>query len=82
VLKIDRAFISGISTSPEAKALIHTLVQLGKTLGLETVAEGIEQASELRYLRAEECVSGQGYLLARPLDAAGAEAFLSRRLAA
>ena len=43
ILKIDRSFISGIAASRESKALIHTLVQLGKTLGLETLGEGIEE---------------------------------------
>jgi diguanylate cyclase (GGDEF)-like protein len=66
-LKIDRSFITGIASSPEADALIHTLVQLGKTLGIETYAEGIEERSQLHHLQQEECDSGQGYLFARPL---------------
>jgi diguanylate cyclase (GGDEF)-like protein/PAS domain S-box-containing protein len=66
-LKIDRSFIWRIATSPEANALIHTLVQLGKTLGLETVAEGIEEDRQLQNLQREFCYSGQGYLFARPL---------------
>jgi EAL domain-containing protein (putative c-di-GMP-specific phosphodiesterase class I) len=64
-LKIDRSFISGIGSSPEADALIHTLVQLGKTLGIETYAEGIEERSQLHHLQEEACDSGQGYLFAR-----------------
>ena len=44
VLKIDRSFVSEMSGSPDAAALIHTLVELGHTLGLVTLAEGIEQA--------------------------------------
>jgi EAL domain len=66
-LKIDRTFISAIATSPEAGALIHTLVQLGKSLGLETVAEGIEEQAQFRHLQSQHCDSGQGYLFARPL---------------
>jgi diguanylate cyclase (GGDEF)-like protein len=66
-LKIDRSFISGIATNPQASALIHTLVQLGKTLGIETLAEGIEETSQLHQLQREACDSGQGYLFARPL---------------
>ncbi len=42
VLKIDRSFVSGIADTTESAALVHTLVQLGKVLGLETIAEGIE----------------------------------------
>jgi EAL domain-containing protein (putative c-di-GMP-specific phosphodiesterase class I) len=42
VLKIDRPFVSGITDTSEALALVHAMVQLGKALGLETVAEGVE----------------------------------------
>jgi diguanylate cyclase len=68
-LKIDRSFISAITSSGEAKALIHTLVQLGKALGLETLGEGIEEQFQLRQLQQEHCDSGQGFLFARPLPA-------------
>ena len=68
-LKIDRSFISGIAASKESGALIHTLVQLGKTLGLETLGEGIEDQAQLHQLQREQCDLGQGFLLARPLDA-------------
>lgn len=67
-LKIDRSFITGISSSREAGALMHTLIQLGKTLGLETLGEGIEEHAQLEQLKHEECDSGQGFLFARPLD--------------
>ena len=75
-LKIDRSFISRLTQNPEGETLIHTLVQLGKALSLETLAEGIEQQQELSLLRDENCDSGQGFLFARPLDASAAEAFL------
>jgi len=68
ILKIDRSFISGIAASRESKALIHTLVQLGKTLGLETLGEGIEEQPQLRHLQQEHCDSGQGFLFSRPLE--------------
>jgi diguanylate cyclase (GGDEF)-like protein len=66
-LKIDRSFIAGIENSAESAALMHTLVQLGKTLGLETLAEGIEQHDQLGHMQREQCDSGQGFFLARPL---------------
>ncbi|MGH2865359.1 MAG: putative bifunctional diguanylate cyclase/phosphodiesterase [Solirubrobacteraceae bacterium] len=78
-LKIDRSFIAGLSRNKEGEALIHTLVQLGKALSIETLAEGIEEAGQLSTLRDEECDSGQGFLLARPLDAKSAEAFIESR---
>jgi diguanylate cyclase (GGDEF)-like protein len=66
-LKIDRSFIAGMGASPEGDALIHTLVQLGRALHLETLAEGIEEVAQLSQLQFERCQLGQGYLLARPL---------------
>jgi len=75
-LKIDRSFISRLGESGDARAFLHTLVQLGKTLSIETVAEGIEQEQELSEVRAEGCDYGQGFLFARPLDVADAEAML------
>jgi EAL domain-containing protein (putative c-di-GMP-specific phosphodiesterase class I) len=55
--------------------MVHTFVQLGKSLGLETIAEGIERDAQLDHLRTEDCDSGQGFLFARPLDAAAVSAF-------
>jgi diguanylate cyclase (GGDEF)-like protein len=75
-LKIDRSFTSAISTSPESRALIGTLVQLGKDLGLKTLAEGVETTAEMDQLRAEHVNEAQGFLLARPLDPEALEAQL------
>ncbi|HEY5045768.1 MAG TPA: EAL domain-containing protein [Solirubrobacteraceae bacterium] len=75
-LKIDRSFISRVSNDPEGDTLIRTLVQLGKSLAIETLAEGIEQSRELSLLKEEHCDSGQGFLFARPLDLAACDAFL------
>jgi diguanylate cyclase (GGDEF)-like protein len=77
-LKIDRSFITGLTDNAEGESLIHTLVQLGKALSIKTIAEGIEQPSELSMLRGENCDGGQGFLFARPLDVAGTEEFLRR----
>ncbi len=68
-LKIDRSFIAGIAATEESGALVHMLVQLGKTLGLQTLGEGIEEPAQLEHLQREHCDLGQGFLLARPLDA-------------
>ena len=72
-LKIDRAFTHAISNSPESKALIRTLVQLGRDLGLRTLAEGVETTGEMDHLRNERVDEAQGFLLSRPLDAATLE---------
>jgi predicted signal transduction protein with EAL and GGDEF domain len=67
-LKIDRAFTHAITTSPESKALIRTLVQLGRDLGLKTLAEGVETTGEMDHLRNENVDEAQGFLLSRPLE--------------
>jgi diguanylate cyclase (GGDEF)-like protein len=82
ILKIDRSFVSAMEDSPESRVLVHTLVQIGKTLGLETVAEGIERAEQRTQLEREQCESGQGNLFARPLDVDAVEEFLLARSAA
>jgi diguanylate cyclase (GGDEF)-like protein len=68
VLKIDRSFVSGIGDSAESAALVHTLVQLGKVLGIETVAEGVETTDQRTRLEEEQVDIGQGFLFARPLE--------------
>jgi diguanylate cyclase (GGDEF)-like protein len=75
-LKIDRSFINDIADSEQSTALIHTFVQLGKTLHLQTLAEGIEDRSQLRALQHEDCDLGQGFLFSRPLQADAIEGFL------
>ncbi len=77
-LKIDRSFISALRHNQEGETLIRTLVQLGKALSIETLAEGIEQQQELSLLKDEDCDSGQGFLFARPLDIADTEVFLKQ----
>ncbi|HEV7163468.1 MAG TPA: EAL domain-containing protein [Solirubrobacteraceae bacterium] len=75
-LKIDRSFITQMTHNREGETILHTLVQLGKALSIETLAEGIEQAQELSLLQGERCDSGQGFLFARPLGAADTASFL------
>ena len=75
-LKIDRSFVSQLEHNQEGETLIHSLVQLGKALSIETFAEGIEQEQELSLLQDEDCDNGQGFLFARPLDVATTEKFL------
>jgi diguanylate cyclase (GGDEF)-like protein len=76
VLKIDRSFVAGVATSAESRALIHTLVALGRSLGLKTLGEGIEERSQLRYLQREHCDFGQGFLFGRPLEPGALEELL------
>jgi EAL domain-containing protein (putative c-di-GMP-specific phosphodiesterase class I) len=77
ILKIDRSFMASMTSSERSSALIHSLVQLGKSLGLDTVAEGIEEQQQLEQLRDEQCDTGQGFLYAKPLSPQELMAFLS-----
>jgi diguanylate cyclase (GGDEF)-like protein len=78
VLKIDRSFVSQLAEGGEAEILLHTLVQLGKALSIETTAEGIERPQDLSLIKAKDCDSGQGFLFARPLSAQDAESFFKQ----
>ncbi|WP_229074984.1 bifunctional diguanylate cyclase/phosphodiesterase [Actinoplanes sp. DH11] len=67
-VKIDRSFVSGVTTSAQDNALVRAVVDLGRALRLEVVAEGIEDAEQLQALVRMECDLGQGYHLHRPMD--------------
>jgi EAL domain-containing protein (putative c-di-GMP-specific phosphodiesterase class I) len=69
VLKIDRSFVAASGNGPEQAAVVRSILQLGETLHIETVAEGIEEASQLAHIRTMGANLGQGFFLARPLDA-------------
>jgi EAL domain-containing protein (putative c-di-GMP-specific phosphodiesterase class I) len=76
-LKIDRSFIRAIADNEESSALIRAMIQIGKALGIETLAEGIEEDNQLHRLIRDECDSGQGYLFARPLPPEALEEFIN-----
>ncbi len=78
ILKIDRSFVVGVARSIEDSALARGILTLAQTLGLETIAEGIETAEQLATLRELGCQLGQGYFFARPLGPAAVDALLER----
>jgi len=69
VLKIDRAFIVAMGSTSDHAELARTIVQLGRTLKLVTVAEGVETEEQRDQLAAMGCDLGQGFLFSRPLPA-------------
>ena len=75
ILKIDRSFVSAAGAG--GSAIARAIVDLGRTLNLVVIAEGIEQAEEARWLAEMGCRYGQGYLFARPVAAAAIEALLA-----
>jgi diguanylate cyclase (GGDEF)-like protein len=76
ILKIDKSFVDEITSRPEASGLARAIVQLGRTLGLVTVAEGIEALDQRNELREAGCDLGQGFYFAKPLTAAEIEPLL------
>ena len=80
VLKVPKAFVDGIEEGRPEDALVRAIVDLGGTLGLQVVAEGIETAGQVAELGRAGCRLGQGYLFARPADAAAVTGLLAGRL--
>jgi diguanylate cyclase (GGDEF)-like protein len=77
-LKVDRAFVLAMETSAEASAVIRSTVDLGRSLDLAVVAEGVESEPQRRALWELGCAAGQGHLFARPMPAARLLAALHR----
>ena len=81
ILKIDKSFVDGVATEPTASALVDAMIRIGKTLRLETVAEGVEQVEQADQLRSMDCDIGQGYYFSRPLPRDAITALLRQRSA-
>ncbi|MDQ1457826.1 MAG: hypothetical protein QOH28_3446 [Actinomycetota bacterium] len=77
IIKIDRSFISGDYGDDWDYALVEAILDFGRRLGLDTVAEGIEEVDQLLRLQNIGCRSGQGFLLSRPVPASAIEDLLS-----
>jgi len=78
-LKIDRAFVAGMTQSAEAMAIVSAIVNLTKALGIFVVAEGVETEEQASRLQALGCDEAQGYLFSRPLPMEGVARLLSPR---
>ncbi len=75
-LKIDQSFVQDLVTDPDDQAIATAIIQLARSLGLRTIAEGVETAEQLAWLHHRGCDAIQGYHLSRPLPAAEFEAFV------
>ena len=78
-MKVDRSFVSGMPTSRECRAIVKSIIDLARNLGLSVVAEGVETAEIMDMLRSLGCDSAQGYHIAKPMPGAELIAWLEKR---
>jgi EAL domain-containing protein (putative c-di-GMP-specific phosphodiesterase class I) len=69
VLKIDRSFVGRMNEGEQPLQIVRTIIELARVLGMDVVAEGIETREQYRVLRQMGCRFGQGYLMAKPMNA-------------
>jgi EAL domain-containing protein (putative c-di-GMP-specific phosphodiesterase class I) len=68
-IKIDRSFVKDLTTSASARAIVSTVIALGRSLGMEVTAEGVEDRTQLHILNELGCDEAQGYLILEPVAA-------------
>ncbi len=68
-IKIDRAFVQGVADNPNDRSLVRTIIAMGRSLGLDIVAEGVESVHQLQVLSDLGCSKAQGYLISHPVPA-------------
>lgn len=81
-LKIDRQLVKPVSRSPSQRKLVGTIVEIGRSLNIEVVAEGVETPAHVAIMRDLGCDILQGYALARPMPAQAIPDFVRREVAA
>ena len=68
-LKIDRSFVCGINTHPGETTIVNAIINIGRSLNLRVIAEGVETAADLAFLKAHHCDEAQGFYFSRPVPA-------------
>jgi len=67
-IKVDKSFVMTAMTSQESRMVIKSIVELGRSLGLHSTAEGVDDAETMEFLRQIGCDRAQGYYVARPME--------------
>ena len=78
-IKIDQSFIRELGENSESAPIVRTIADLGRSLGVPTIAEGVETPAQLRLVRAAGCKEAQGFLFGRPVPASDVRAIIARR---
>jgi len=78
-LKIDQSFVKDLTTDPGDAAIVTSMITLAHNLDLTVVAEGVENAEQLGFLRAERCDEVQGFLISRPMPSADFATWMDER---
>ncbi|AOY78109.1 bifunctional diguanylate cyclase/phosphodiesterase [Clostridium formicaceticum] len=76
-LKIDRSFIQNITNSRQSQTIVATIISMGRALGIENIAEGVETKEQLAFIKGESCHKAQGYLFSKPINPEDFEKLLS-----
>ena len=76
-LKIDQGFVRDITDDPDNKAIVGAIISMARSLGIQTIAEGVETEAQLNYLRQEGCNEVQGYLFSKPMTADAFESYIN-----
>ncbi|MDP1593806.1 MAG: EAL domain-containing protein [Gallionella sp.] len=77
-LKIDQSFVRDLSDDQEDKAIVTAIINMASSLGMHTIAEGVETASQLAFLRLQGCDESQGYYFSKPLTVSQFAAFVNK----
>ena len=76
-IKIDQGFVRDITDDPDDKAIVGAIINMARSLGIQTIAEGVETEAQLDYLREEGCNEVQGYLFSKPMTADTFESYIT-----